>query len=83
MYKLLKEKFRSVFSSENTSHLHSRSPPQVIPVTNVLQQNSKVCQGLAQSLTSLEMYSSSCYRIYALMLMLLSQSYVSFSDVHG
>lgn len=55
----------------------------MIPVTNVLQQNSKVCQGLAQSLTSLEMYSSSCYRIYALMLMLLSQSYVSFSDVHG
>jgi len=54
---------------------------QVIRVTDFLQQNSKACQKFAQGLTSLEIYSSSCYRIY--MLMLLAQSYVSFSDVHG
>lgn len=83
MYKLLGEKFRNTFSSENTRHLQCRGPPHVIPVTDFLQQNSKVYQELAQGLSSLEIYSSSCYRIYTLMLMLLSESYVSFSDVHG
>lgn len=45
----------------------------MISVTEFLQQNSEVYQELAQGLTALEIYSSSCYRIYTLVLMLLSQ----------